>query len=234
MTVLPCTLDLSETGVAEVVRALAHPSRQLFLKSYDEMRLRVAENIASLALQRYLAAEKIPHKMVEPLSFVETDRYDITIGGRHCIPVPQMICQPSEIEKIYLPAEDRGRLVRDVDIYLFMRLDVILTRSRDEIDWAKLNGKPVYLIHQMPEAWSAPENWVGLDPLALKTDTLEPVSLELHGMGEDRAHQVYTLDLDPRHKMRVESGLYTLGSVHATAVPSGPIGIHSPSFEGVI
>lgn len=48
MTVLPCTPDLSETGVAEVVRALAHPSRQLFLNSYDEMRLGGAENIASL------------------------------------------------------------------------------------------------------------------------------------------------------------------------------------------
>lgn len=78
---------------------------------------------------------------------MEADRYDITIGGRHCIPVSQLICQPGEMEKVYLPAEDRGRVVRDVDLYLFMRLEANLTRSREEIDWAQLAGKPVYLIH---------------------------------------------------------------------------------------
>ena len=232
MIELPCTPDLAETGVTEVVRALAHPSRQLFLGSFDEMRLRVAENIVSLALQRFLAEENIPHKMVEPLSFVEADRYDVTIGGRRCVPVPQLVCREVGDERVYLQAEDKGRVVRDVDLYLFMRLEAKVTRSREEIDQARLAGKPVYLIHQMPGAWSSPEKWVGLDPLSLKTDTLEPVSLELHGMGADRAHCAYLVELAPRRRVRVKSGLYALGSVHARSVPSGPMGIHSPVFEG--
>ena len=54
--------DLTETGVTEVVQALAHPSRQLFLLGLDDMRLRVAGNIVSLGLRRFLAAKDVPHK----------------------------------------------------------------------------------------------------------------------------------------------------------------------------
>ena len=60
MSGLPYTPDLTETGVAEVVRALAHPSRQLFLGRLDDMRFRVAGNIVSLALRRYLAENDCP------------------------------------------------------------------------------------------------------------------------------------------------------------------------------
>lgn len=84
---LPFTPDLTETSVTEVVIALAHPSRQLFLESYDDMRLRVADNIASLALRRYLVREGIPHQAAPAISFSEADRYDIAIGGRRCVPL---------------------------------------------------------------------------------------------------------------------------------------------------
>jgi len=79
---LPFTPDLTETGVAEVVAALAHPSRQLFLDSYDDMRLRVADNIVTLAVRRHLVQEGIPHQAAPAISFSEADRYDIAIGGR--------------------------------------------------------------------------------------------------------------------------------------------------------
>ena len=29
----------------------------------------------------------------------------------------------------------------------------------------------------------------------------------------------------------MRTGLYSLGSVHATAIPSGPVGVHSPKLE---
>ena len=79
---LPFSPDLTEIGVAEVVTALAHPSRQVFLESYDDMRLRVMDNIVTLVVRRYLVKEGIPHQAAPALSFSEADRYDIAIGGR--------------------------------------------------------------------------------------------------------------------------------------------------------
>ena len=228
---LPFTPDLTETGVAEVVAALAHPSRQLFLESYDDMRLRVADNIASLAVRRYLAQEGIPHQAAPAISFSEADRYDVAIGGRRCVPLAQLDCGQAQSEQVFLPEETGGRVYRDVDIYLFVRLSGNVTRSREEVDRVQLAGQPVYLIHHMPEAWASPERWLGLDRLALKTDTIEPVSLALHGQDRERSPLVYQADLAPRRRVKVRTGLYALGSVHATAIPTGPVGIHSPKLE---
>jgi hypothetical protein len=225
------TPDLTEIGVAEVVTALAHPSRQLFLESYDDMRLRVADNIVTLAVRRHLVHEGIPHQAAPAISFSEADRYDIAIGGRRCVPLAQLNCGGGEPRHIYLPEETGGRLYRDVDIYLFVRLNGRVTRSREEIDRAQLAGQPVYLIHQMPENWASPERWVGLDRLALKTDTIEPVSMALYGQDRERAHLIYQAALQPRRRVKVRTGLYALGSVHTTDIPTGPVGLHSPKLE---
>ena len=83
----------------------------------------------------------------------------------------------------------------------------------------------------MPEIWASLESWDGLDRLALKTDTIEPVSLALHGQDRERAHLVYQVDLASRRWVKVRTGLYALGNVHATAIPTGLIGIHSPKLE---
>jgi hypothetical protein len=111
---LPFMPDLTETGVAEVVAALAHASRQLFLESYDDMRLRVAYNIASLAVRRYLAQESILHQAAPAISFSEADRYDIAIDGWRCVPLAQLDCGQPESEQVFLPEETGGRVYRDV------------------------------------------------------------------------------------------------------------------------
>ena len=76
-----------------------------------------------------------------------------------------------------------------------------------------------------------PERWAGLDRLALKTDTIEPVSLALHGQDRERAHRIFQADLPSHRRVKVRNGLYALGSVHTKAIPTGPVGIHSPKLE---
>jgi hypothetical protein len=66
---IPYSYDLEETGVQEAVHSLTHPSRLLFLDCFDSMRIRVGNNILSLALRCYLAAENIPHQVAAPISF---------------------------------------------------------------------------------------------------------------------------------------------------------------------
>jgi hypothetical protein len=229
---LPYTPDLSETGVQEAVYSLSHPSRQLFFDSFDAVRMRVANNIVSLAVRRYLMDQAIPHQVAAPINFTESDQYDIVIGGRRCIPAAQMVCGAGGGDAVaYLPDQRGGSLYRDVDIYLFLQLSASVTRSRDETDEVKFAGQPVCLIHQMPEIWASPDHWDGLDRLAVKTDTLEVVSLTLHGLDQDRAHFSYSIEVQPRKREVVESGLYTIGGVCVELNPAGPVGIFSPTLD---
>jgi hypothetical protein len=62
-------------------------------------------------------------------------------------------------------------------------------------------------------------------------DTLKPVSIDLHGQDKERNHLVYHAERMPRKREKVRTGLYSLGSAQTTAIPSGPVGIHSPKLE---
>ena len=229
---LPCTPDLAATGVDEILRSLTHPSRQLFFDNFDAMRMRVSNNIVSLALRRYLVDQDIPHQLAAPISFTEADQLDLMIGGRRCIPVAQLTCgDAAGDEMVYLPDQRGGGIYRDVDLYLFFRLKANLTRSRDETDELVFAGSPVCLIHQMPEIWASPDHWDGLDRIAVKTDASEVASLTLHGLDQQRAYTRFRLETMPRKRSVVESGLFTLGAVCAESYPTGPVGLFSPTLD---
>jgi hypothetical protein len=221
------TPDLAETGVRELLRSLAHPARQLFFHSFDAMRLRVSNNIVSLALRRYLAGEEIPHQLAASISFTEADQYDLTIGGRRCIPAAQLACGDPREDQVYLPIQRGGSLFRDVDIYLFFRLAANVTRSWDETEEILFAGKPVCLVHQMPEMWASPEHWDGLDRLAVKTDTSGRVILSLHGLDLHRAYRKFDLETSPRRRIVLKTGLFSIGAASAESYPAGPIGLFS-------
>lgn len=229
---LPFTFDLAETGVAETLRSLTHPSRQLFFGSFDAMRMRVANNIVSLALRRYLLEETVPHQLAAPISFTEADQLDLMIGGRRCIPVAQLTCgEMPAVEVVYLPDQRGAGLYRDVDLYLFFRLKAAVTRSRDETDEVQFSGQPVCLVHQMPEIWASPDHWDGLDRLAIKTDASDMVNLSLHGLDQQRAYTRFSIQALPRTRAVIESGLYTMGAACVEAFPAGPVGIFSPTLD---
>jgi hypothetical protein len=204
----------------------------LFFGSFDAMRMRVANDIVSLALRRYLADQAIPHQLSAPITFTESDRLDLTIGGRRCIPVAQLVCgEVVDEDWVYLPDQRGAGLYRDVDLYLFFRLKGEVTRSRDETDEVIFAGDPACLVHQMPDLWASPDHWDGLDQLAVKTDASDTVKLTLHGLDQQRAYTRFHLETLPRRRMVIESGLYTLGAVCAKSYPTGPVGLFSPTLE---
>ena len=229
--ILPYTPILAETGVQEALRSLTHPARHLFYHSFDALRMRVAYNIVSLALRRYLAEEAVPHQLAAPISFTEADQYDLVIGGRRCIPAAQLVCSGQAGNTVYLPVQRGGSMYRDVDIYLFFNLAARVTRSRDETDEIRFAEQPVCLVHQMPEMWASPDHWDGLDRLAIKTDASEKLNLTLHGLDQERVYRNFILETLPRKRKVVESGLFTLGATSAESYPTGPVGIFSPVLD---
>lgn len=240
---MPYTPDLAETAVREVTRALAQPARFPLLDSFDEMRQRAADNIVTLAFRRYLSEQDVPYDSVESVSFTEPDLYDISFGGRRCIPFAQLICERDLIEEIhrqpekllegdvYIPEGTPAAATRDVDIYLFVSLTALVARSRDESEHARLAGQPLYMLYQMPEEWSVPKQRAAFGSLAFKTDAASPVWLDLHGLDERGGYQRMEVDLPPRERVAVETPFYSLGAVRSAGMPDGPVGIHNPALD---
>ncbi|MBN2044650.1 MAG: hypothetical protein JW757_06500 [Anaerolineales bacterium] len=229
---LPYSPDLAATGVQEVLYSLTHPARHLFFHSFDAMRLRAANNIVSLAFRRYLADQDVPHQFAASLSFTEADRYELSIGGRRCIPVAQLVCGDQTGEEMLYLLDQHGRtMYRDVDIYLFFYLFGSVTRSRDETDAALFSGQPVCLVHQTPESWASPEHWDGLGRLVVKSDSSAKVNLGLHGLDQQRGYRRYAVAVPPRKRIVVESSLHALGAVTTQTYPTGPVGLFSPILD---
>jgi hypothetical protein len=243
---MPYTPDLTETAVREVTRALAQPARFPLLDSFDEMRQRAADNIVTLAFRRYLAEQDVPYETVESVNFTEPDQYDISFGGRRCIPFAQLICDRGLIEQthrqpekllegnVYIPEGTPAAATRDVDIYLFVSLTALVARGRDESEAAHLAGHPLYLVYQMPESWSIPKERVAFRSLVFKTDTAEPAWLELHGQNELNGYQRMEVSLPGHERMVVQTPFYSLGAVRSAGIPSGPVGIHSPALDDTV
>ncbi len=243
---MPYTPDLTETAVREVTRALAQPARFPLLDTFDEMRQRAADNIVTLALRRYLSEQEVPYETVESVSYTEPDQYDISFGGRRCIPFAQLVCERDLIEQahrqpekllegdVYIPEGTPAAATRDVDIYLFVTLTALVARSRDESEQAHQAGQPLYLVHQMPQSWSIPNQRAAYGPLVFKTDTAEQVWLELHGQDELNGYQRMELTLTGHERVAVQTPFYSLGAVRSAGMPSGPVGIHSPALDDTV
>jgi len=240
------TPDLAEAGVREVARALAFPTRFPHLDSFDQMRQRVADNMVSLAFRRYLVEQDIPHQTLGSANFTEPDYFDVSFGGRRCVVFAQMICQREHIQQVhqdpeqllqgavYLPEGGIAAAYRDVDLYLFIYLTALTTRSRDEIDQAQLAGNRLFLLHQMPDHWSIPKKWQSLGEMAFKADVSENVWIELHGQDQRQAYHLQNLVLPPRTRVAERNDFYTLGAVHTDVIPHGPVGLFSSALDETI
>ena len=236
--------DIARVGAAEVVRALAYPARFPHLTGFDRMRQRVGDNIVSLAFRGYLDAQNIPYQVAESVNFMQLDWLDVSFGGRRCLPFSQLVCNRTMIqqvhqnpelllsENVYLPEGAAAAAYRDIDIYLFIHLTGLVTRSRDDVEKAIVAGQPVFLVYQMPEEWSAPAHWRNMGPLVLKTDFSETLMLNLHGQDHQRSYVGHTVELPGRQRVEMERTpeIFTLGALHTTALPSGPLGLHSQQF----
>jgi hypothetical protein len=80
----------------------------------------------------------------------------------------------------------------------------------------------------MPKSWTRPRIWQPLEPLALKSESDETLSVEIAGQAEDREFMTRTFVLPPRMKVKVADDFFALSSVHVPNLPGARLGLHSP------
>ena len=239
---LTCSQDLIQAGIIYVTRSLVQPGGRGVSRELEGFRLGVVDKAIELAFRRLLVDEHIPHQLVEPVSFSQPDTFDLSFGGRRCAVFGQLVSKRGDInklhkdpgrlekEKVYIRESARPSSLRDVDIYVFAVLTGLVTRGRQELQKAVTASQPVHLVYPMPEKWSAPAQWEYLGQLALKGDISEPLSVTLYGQDKRRGFVQETVELPSRERVQVEGDFHTLNLLHVSALPDGPLGVHSPTL----
>lgn len=240
---LSYTRDLTEGGIAYALHALQHAYGypRMGGSAYDHLRRAVAGAAVELAFRRYLSQNGVPFEIKGAAPFTEPDRYDVTLGGRRCEIQTFLISHRDPIAQIQRDhqvlfraparvASDQHAAARHSphDLYLFAFLLGHMATSPHELQTAVEAKKPYFLVHVMPDAWKRPSKWVPLGRLALKSDSDEPLLVELGGQDEGRALRSCSLELPPRARVETETRLFSLAYIHARSSPGGRIGIHSP------
>jgi hypothetical protein len=236
-----CESNIIQAGLAEASQAAALPGRYPRLNSFDRIRLRAANGIAGLALRRILAKDQVPHQLGPSPNFNREEGYDPILGGRRCVPIAQLICRRGLIRKygqdpaglidrtLFLPEMPDWEFYGDEDLFVFVFVSTLVTRSREAIKKALVAEQPLHLIHRMPSSWSLPEHWMPLETLVLKTDLSHPVALTLHGQDGHQRYHTEQVKLEGRRRTEVETGLFAVGALGIDRLPVGPVGIHHPA-----
>jgi hypothetical protein len=161
---LRCEKSIVQAGIEEASRAAAKPGRYPYLNSFDRIRLRVADSVAGLGFRRCLAQRGVPHLLVDSPHFTDAHSCDVSLGGRRCIPVAQMVCRRGQIRKlhqnpeqylarqVYLPERVEWDAYGDEDLFVFGFLTGLVTRSREAIKQAVVAGEPLHLLYRMPRS----------------------------------------------------------------------------------
>jgi hypothetical protein len=240
---LPYTPDLTEGGIAYACRSLPHTYDRMGGSPFDRLRRIVAGVAAELALRRHLGSLEVPFDVQGATPFTDPDRYDVSLGGRRCDLKSYLITRREQIEALRgnpAPLLEAPALVpldqfnagggRDQDLYLFAFLLGLVAASPRDLDRALQAGQPVHLIHPLPSPWARPRLWRPLGELALKSESGEPLVVELGGQNEGRGFLSERLELPPRTRRAAAAEFHSLAYVHVSARPGGRLGLHAPAL----
>ncbi len=236
---LPYTPDLTEGGIAYVLRSLPHGTL-----SYDRIRRMAAGVAVELAFRRYLSQQDIPFEIKSATPFTEPDKHDVTLGGHRCDiksflishrdQISQMRSDPSVMlnAPALVPSDHHAVDGRsDNDLYLFAFLSGLIAASQNDLRKVIETNQPHYLIHAMPDVWRKPFNWNPLAPLVLKSESDAEMLIEISGQDEGRGVLTRVVNLPPKTRMTVNDPFYSVAAVHVKNVPSARLGIHSPAYK---
>jgi hypothetical protein len=239
---LPYTPDLTEGGITFACRSLPHTYNRSGGSSFDRLRRMTASVAVELAFRRYLTQQGISFdtKAAEPFS--DPDRYDVTLGGHRCDIKSFLISYRKQISALradlslalkapaLVPLDQYSADGQsDNDIYLFAFLAGLIAASPDDLKKAVSATQPVYLIHTMPGSWTRPNVWIPLGPLVLKSESNEPLNLEIGGQDTNREYITRTLDLQPHTRQEVDGDFYSVAFFHVKSKPGARLGVYSPS-----
>lgn len=238
---LPFPHDLTEGGIAHVVRSLPKLAQFSGNLTFDHLRRRVANAAVELAFRRHLSEQDVPYEVRGAEPFSEPDRYDVLLGGHRCELHSFLIRDRAQIADMrrdpnlllrapaLVPSDQHAAhgYQRD-DLYLFAFAAALTASSLEELRKVEAAGQPSYFLHVMPAAWSRPQAWTPLGPLALKSEAAEALTVELGGQGEGREFLSCQVELPAGARVQVEAPFFALTSVHIPKLFEGRLGLHCP------
>jgi hypothetical protein len=240
---LPYTPDLTQAGIAYACRSLAYTYDRMGGSPTVRLRRIVVGVAVELVFRRLLIEQEVPHDTLGATPFTDPDHYDLALGGRRCDLKSFLIFDRNQIHKVrHDPAtllqaaalvpldQSRSDKFADEDIYVFVFITALLATRAQTLERALTAGQPCYLIHPLPMEWSRPTEWISLNPLTLKSESPEPLKVELGGQNVERGFQSEQLTLLPLCRMSVNQDFFALASVHPSLLPPGRLGLHSPRF----
>ena len=238
---LPYTPDLTEGGIAYAIRSLPYTYDRMGGSPFDRLRRIVAGVAVELAFRRHLSQQDIPYDVKGATPFTDPDRYDVSLGGHRCDIKSFLISHRRQISSLRIHPElllKAPALVpldqysadghRDDDLYLFAFLTGLIAASQADLNKALKADQPTYLMHAMPKAWSKPANWQPINPLTLKSESDQTLTVEIGGQAAGREFLTRKLELPPRTRVMVEDAFFALSSIHVNQSPGARVGIHSP------
>ncbi len=241
---LPFTPDLTEGGIAYAIRSLPYTYNRMGGSPFDRLRRIVVGVAVELAFRRHLGEQGIPFDVKGATPFTDPDHYDVSLGGHRCDiksylityrnQIAEMRRDPSIVLKApaLVPSDQHaGHDHNDNDLYLFAFLSGLVASSLRDLKKVNEAGQPAYLIHTLPEAWTRPQNWNPLGPLALKSESEETLTVELGGQAEGRGFLTRRVEVPPGTRIVVEDPFFALTYVHIHKMFEGRLGIHSAAFK---
>ena len=236
---LPYTPDLTEVGIAYVLRSM--PFGKI---SLDRIRRMVAGAAVELAFRRYLSHHELPFEIKPPTPFTDPDKHDVSLAGHRCDIKSFLISHRGQISEMrsdpsilldapaLVPSDHHaGEGHSDNDLYLFAFLAGLIAASQDDLKKVIATNQPHYLIHVMPEEWRKPLHWNPLAPLVLKSDSEERMLVEISGQDSGRGFLTRVVNLPPKVRITIDDPFYSVTAVHVKNIPSARLGIHSPAHK---
>lgn len=234
---LPYHADLSEAGVAYVLRSLAFGRSKL---DPDFQRELAAVKSCELAFRRFLDAASLPYRLarvVDPLS------PHILLDGRRCFFHIHLCTEKGRISRILHQPEtllDEAFQVEDFtaqeeeDLLIFGFALALVARGSEDSQKAAAGKLPLRLIYPLPEGWNHPGRLKTFQTLVLKSASAEPVEVEIGGLDGDLSYLVETFHLEPFSRRVCASKFHRPAFIMTDRLPTGRIGLHNRELAATI
>jgi hypothetical protein len=232
---LPYSPDLTEGGIAYALLSLRYEDF-----SWEKLQNTAARAIVEIAFRRFLFQQGVPFEARPAAPFSAPLRYDVYLGGRRCQletvlvssrrRISELRKRPASLLKIPAPLpSDAGLQGHDLVLVAFLLALTAVPRS--DVKQMIQNRQPHCLIATSPPSWRSPRRWQPLSPLALKSESSAPLTLEIHGQNETREGLTDRIALPPKTRVETNAPFFSITALRINSVPDGRIGVHSPILQ---
>jgi hypothetical protein len=242
---LPFPPDLTPAGIAVASRRLAYSRLTNESMPINQLRLDVAHACVELAFRRYLQERQVQFQNEETYPFSDPERITLALGGRRTDIETSLIAEREAVKRVMndpgtllsLPIQMPARLQPEDlrsgnDLTIFAFLAAGIHGKREELVRAAQNGEPFLCSHIMPEVWHHPNAKTSPGLLSLRYYGESPVAIELYGLDLQREPCVERLTLDPQTRVDSRAAYLSVSCMHASAIPTARVEIHSPVHRG--